>query len=226
MNEILETQNVCKRFQMGDKWINALQNINLCFQQGESVSIMGPSGAGKSTLLYLLGFIDTLSSGRILFKGQDISAYSSRAKARFRSQHIGFIFQSFYLLPELNCLQNVTLPAFIQDPKKFWKRREIEKKARNMLSKVGLDERITHKPAQLSGGEMQRVAICRSLMNDPGIILADEPTGNLDSANSRIIADLLFSLSRERTLIVATHNEVLAQRADKIIQLIDGQFVK
>ncbi|MBN1522610.1 MAG: ABC transporter ATP-binding protein [Candidatus Aureabacteria bacterium] len=227
MNEILRADNVSKKFSMGGKTVDALSRVNLSVFSGQYVSIVGPSGAGKSTLLYLLGLIDSASEGQILFKGKVISDLSPRRKARFRGDHIGFVFQSFYLLPELNCLQNVAIPSFIQDPKKFWKRKEIYKKARIMLHKVGLGDRLIHKPAEMSGGEMQRVAICRSLMNGPSIILADEPTGNLDSKNSEVVADLLFSLCREegKALVLATHNENLARRADKIVKLIDGKIV-
>ena len=149
MSEILRAEKISKRFKIGDKYVDALNSVDLSFSKGECVSIMGPSGSGKSTLLYLLGLIDTLSMGHIYFNGQKISSLSSRKKAHFRSMHIGFIFQSFYLLPELNCLQNVCLPAFIQDKKNFWKKNEFAKKARNMLIKVGLEERLLHKPTEL-----------------------------------------------------------------------------
>jgi len=217
MNEVLIAKNLSKTFTLGGKSIVALKDVSLTFKGGESVSIMGPSGAGKSTLLYLLGLIDTSSAGKITLMGQDATDISSRRKSKFRSLYVGFVFQSFYLLPELNCLQNVCLPAFIRDKKNFW----------NMLEKVGMSERIMHKPTELSGGEMQRVAICRSLINDPPVVLADEPTGNLDSKNSEIVADILFSISREKnkTLIIATHNETLAGRADKIVKLVDGRIL-
>jgi len=227
MNEVLIAKNLSKTFTLGGKSIVALKDVSLTFKEGESVSIMGPSGAGKSTLLYLLGLIDTSSAGKITLMGQDATDISSRRKSKFRSLYVGFVFQSFYLLPELNCLQNVCLPAFIRDKKNFWNKQEVHKKARIMLEKVGMSERIMHKPTELSGGEMQRVAICRSLINDPPVVLADEPTGNLDSKNSEIVADLLFSISREKnkTLIIATHNETLAGRADKIVKLVDGRIL-
>jgi len=227
MSNVLAAKKLSKVFSMGGKSITALDDVSLSFSGGEAVSIMGPSGAGKSTLLYLLGLIDTPNSGKITLMGQEATSLSSRRKSRFRSLYIGFVFQSFYLLPELNCLQNVCLPAFIRDKKNFWNKQEVQKKARIMLEKVGLSERIMHKPTELSGGEMQRVAICRSLINDPPVILADEPTGNLDTKNSDIVADILYSLSREKkkTLIIATHNEKLAGRADKIVKLVDGKVV-
>jgi len=227
MNDFIRTENVSKVFIMGAKKIHALSGVSLTFKKGVAVSIMGPSGAGKSTLLYILGLIDTLTEGKIIYNGEVVSNLSSRKKAKFRCEHIGFVFQSFYLLPELNCLENVAIPVFIKDSKNFWKKKEIFKKARIMLEKVGLEERLYHKPSELSGGEMQRVAICRSLMNNPSVILADEPTGNLDSKNSKVVADLLLSLCYKegKTLILATHNENLARRADKIVKLIDGKVV-
>jgi lipoprotein-releasing system ATP-binding protein len=228
MNDMLHVENVTKRYLMGGKWLDALNGVTLSFSRGEIVCVIGPSGAGKSTLLHLLGLIDTPSSGHIMFEDRKINALSSREKAAFRSEHLGFIFQSFYLLPELNCLQNVCLPAFIKDRKSFWKKEKVITKARNMLERVGLKERLGHKPSELSGGEMQRAAICRSLINDPTMVLADEPTGNLDSKNSDIVADLLLSLARDNntTLIIATHNETLARRADKIVKLVDGKVTE
>jgi lipoprotein-releasing system ATP-binding protein len=224
----LESKNVIRSFRTGDRTIDVLKGVTLGFLPGETVAVMGPSGAGKSTFLYMLGLIDSPTSGEILFQGKRIDNMSSRQKAHFRNRHIGFIFQSFYLLPELNCLQNVSLPAFIKDKKNFWEREEIYKKARIMLDKVGLGHRLLHKPNELSGGEMQRVAICRSLINEPEIILADEPTGNLDSENAKIVSGVLFSLCREmkKILVLATHNENLALRADKIVKLVDGHVVK
>jgi ABC-type lipoprotein export system ATPase subunit len=190
--------------------------------RGDFLALRGASGAGKSTLLHLLGGLDSPNQGEIRLAGRDLAKLSRGELARVRNEEVGFIFQAYYLLPELDALENVCLPARMARTPAA----QAEARGRELLARVGLKERMEHKPYELSGGEQQRVAIARSLINDPDLILADEPTGNLDSHTGEEIIELLCSLRREKqtTLIIATHDAKVAARAPRIIQLLDGQI--
>jgi lipoprotein-releasing system ATP-binding protein len=190
--------------------------------QGQIVAIVGHSGVGKSTLLHILGALDRPSSGAVMIDGTRLDGFNDRELSHFRNQTVGFVFQFHHLLPEFSALENVMMPALIAGKP----REEISARARLLLGEVGLEHRLSHRPGELSGGELQRVAVARALMNNPKIVLADEPSGNLDQANSQALHDLLWKLSRKdnRTFIIVTHNLELAENADKVIELFDGQI--
>ena len=202
--------------------LHVLEGVDVAIDKGEIVSIVGKSGAGKSTLLHILGTLDQADKGQVLFNGKDISRLKSKELSSFRNDHIGFIFQFHHLLPEFTALENVCIPGFIQ------KRPEaaVEKRAKELLDYLGLSERLLHKPSQLSGGEQQRVAVARSLINQPAIIFADEPTGNLDTASSDELHRLLFKLRDDfqQTFVIVTHNEGLANMSDRKIEMQDGRL--
>lgn len=206
------------------KTVNALREVSLTIPRGERVAVMGPSGSGKSTLLNMVCGLDDPSSGQVLVDGVDIAALSDDARTRLRREKIGMIFQTFNLLPTLSALENVALPLRLQNASK----REAEQNAAEMLKRVGLGERATHKPDQMSGGERQRSAIARALIFKPPILLADEPTGNLDSKTGEEILSLLDDLHREfnTTMLLVTHNEEAAWHCDRILRLRDGRIVK
>ena len=220
MSRIIEARNLCKIYRRGREEIHALQNVNLCLEAGEFVSIIGPSGSGKTALLNMFGGLDTPSSGSLRLNGVEIAGKKERELVRLRRENIGFVFQQFYLMPTLTARENIELPLL------FSRKSCSKKRIDEVLQMVGLTDRGDHLPGQLSGGEMQRVAIGRSLINDPKIILADEPTGNLDSATSQMIFGLFSQLNeRGLTLVVVTHNLDLASRAEKMYTLRDGQIV-
>jgi ABC-type lipoprotein export system ATPase subunit len=204
-------------FQMGKTRIDVLKGISLQVLPGECVFLCGASGAGKTTLLYTLAGLERPKSGQVKFEGEDIYSMSSDRLAGLRNRRMGFVFQAYFLLPELTALENVTLPSMIGGEPR-------QTQAASLLERVGLKDRLGHLPSELSGGEQQRVAIARSLINDPSIIYADEPTGNLDSHTSESIIELLLDVAREdrRTLIVVTHDEYLAQRGDRLLRIEDG----
>lgn len=219
-NNILKVIDVYKSYPNGQNSISVLRGINLEVSKGEMLSIMGNSGAGKSTLLHLLGGLDKPDSGEILFKEQiAIEKGTEKQLDKFRSQSIGFIFQFHYLLPEFTSLENVLIPALIT-------RKESRKMAIELLEEVGLANRIWHKPNSLSGGEQQRVALVRALINEPDLILADEPTGNLDFQTGNEVYSLLTRLTKEKgkTLIIATHSKELAMKTDRIVKIMDGKI--
>ncbi len=207
-------------FQIGRAHIDVLKGISLEVRSGEIVFLCGASGAGKTTLLYTLAGLERPRSGRVSFEGADIYAMSSDRLAGLRNRRMGFVFQAYFLLPELTALENVTLPSMMGG-----KPRQAE--AANLLERVGLKERLHHLPSELSGGEQQRVAIARSLINDPSIIYADEPTGNLDSHTGQAIIELLLEVARHdrRTLIVVTHDQQLASRGDRLLRIEDGRLM-
>jgi len=218
---ILVSRELNKRYQIGGRQLSVLNDISLTVQRGEFVVINGNSGSGKTTLLSVLSGLDRPSSGSIQLAGQDITELSEDELAPLRNELIGFIFQAFHLIPSLNALENVMFPAELKkDP-------AAADKAARLLARVGLSTRGQHMVSELSGGEKQRVAICRALINDPPLVFADEPTGNLDSTNSREIMDLLLELQRERgaTLIMATHSREIARHADREVRLADGRLV-
>jgi len=219
---MLQLKNVWKLYAMGEAAVKALRGLNVEIQRGEFIAIMGPSGSGKSTLMHLLGALDQPSEGSLRFEGEEISQWDEDRLASLRGQKIGFVFQSFQLVPALTAIENVELPMVFQRISRA-KRRE---RAQTLLARVGLAERMHHKPAQLSGGEQQRVAIARALANDPEIILADEPTGNLDTESGEKILRLLNELNEEgKTIVLVTHNTEAASYASRIIKLKDGACV-
>ena len=217
---ILEAREVTKDYTVGDRRIRVLDNVSLSVADGEFLVVQGSSGSGKSTLLTLLSGLDRPSSGRVFMEGSDITDRSEDELAPLRNEKIGFVFQSFHLVPSLTAMENVMFPAELK------KDRHARQKAGVLLDRVGLWERNENFPHQLSGGEKQRIAICRALVNDPRIIFADEPTGNLDSLNGKAILDLLLELRKERrsTLVLVTHSMEIAERADRIIVLRDGRI--
>jgi len=202
--------------------LEVLKGVDITIGKGEIVSIVGKSGAGKSTLLHILGTLDQADKGKVTFNERDISNLKAKELAQFRNEHIGFIFQFHHLLPEFNALENVCIPAFIQKTAPA----QAEKRAKELLAYLGLSERLTHKPNQLSGGEQQRVAVARSLINSPKIIFADEPSGNLDTASSEELHSLLFKLRDdfEQTFVIVTHNDGLANMSDRKVVMKDGRL--
>ena len=219
MTKIIETQNISKRYVMGEEVIDALKNINISVNKGEYVAFMGPSGSGKSTLMNIVGCLDTPSTGKYILNGQDVSEMSENELAAVRNKEIGFVFQTFNLLPRQSALENVALPLIYAGYSKA-RRTEI---AMETLRGVGLDNRALHKPNELSGGQRQRVAVARALVNEPSILLADEPTGNLDSKTSYEIMDLFDQLHKKvNTIVMVTHEDDIAQYAHRIIRLRDG----
>jgi len=220
----IETLDLKKSYKMGLITVHALRGVNLKIRHGEMTSVVGPSGSGKSTLLNMLGALDTPTSGKILIDGSDISRMGERALARFRNRKIGFIFQSYNLIDRSKVTKNVELPAIVADmPKKLRDRRVHE-----LLDLVGLGDKANRRPNALSGGEQQRVAIARALINDPAFILADEPTGNLDSKTGEEIQNLLLRVNDEKkaTIVIVTHNLELAERTGRILHLRDGVVEK
>ena len=213
---MIETINIHKSF--GN--LEVLKGIDLKIKKGEIVSIVGASGAGKSTLLHIIGTLDKAEKGNVIINGIDLQKLNEKQIAEFRNRHIGFVFQFHHLLPEFTALENVCIPGFIAKKNS----NETKKKAAKLLEFLNLGERIEHKPSQLSGGEQQRVAVARALINDPDVILADEPSGNLDSASAVELHDLFFSLRDEfdQTFVIVTHNKELADKADRKLVIRDG----
>ena len=213
---MIYAQNIKKSF--GD--LQVLKGIDLEIPGGSLYSIVGPSGAGKTTLLQILGTLSLPDSGTLKIRDKQVFSLREKQLAAFRNQEIGFVFQFHYLLPEFTALENVCIPAFIAKKS----RREAEQKAKELLSFLGLGDRLTHKPAELSGGERQRVAVARALINDPSVILADEPSGNLDTKNKKDLHDLFFRLrdNFNQTLVIVTHDEDFASQSDRIIRMRDG----
>src|SRR5437867_491982 len=221
---LLLGRNLHKSYKLGQRELHVLRGVDIELKAGDFIALRGASGAGKSTLLHLLGGLDTPNQGEVSLAGRNLADLSRRELAAFRNREVGFIFQAYYLLPELDALENVCLPArMARTPA-----REAEARGRDLLARVGLKERMEHKPYELSGGEQQRVAIARSLINEPDLILADEPTGNLDSHTGEEIIELLCSLRTEKqtTLVVATHDAKVAARAPRIIEPADGKTAK
>ena len=202
--------------------LSILRNVDLSLNRGDALAVTGPSGSGKSTLLYIVGLLDELTAGNIEVLGSDPTAMSESELAKFRNEHLGFIFQDHHLLPQCTVLENVLIPLLAGDGVAD----ADEKRASDLLTRVGLADRVTHRPAQLSGGERQRVAVCRALINQPEILLADEPTGNLDHATADAVGDLLLELSREQNvlLICVTHSTELAKRFPQHMELRDGRL--
>ena len=223
MTRIIETKEISRVYKMGSEIINALVSVSINIERGEYVAFMGPSGSGKSTLMNIIGCLDTPSSGTYILNGNDVSDLTENELAEIRNKEIGFVFQTFNLLPRASSLENVALPLVYAGLNKY----EREEKAMKALDNVGLAGRASHKPNELSGGQRQRVAIARALVNDPSIILADEPTGNLDSKTSYSIMDLFQELhDNGNTIIMVTHEDDIAHYAHRIIRLRDGLIEK
>jgi putative ABC transport system ATP-binding protein len=218
---VIEAQDLTKVYRMGATEVHALRGASLRVAEGEFLALMGASGSGKSTLMHLLGCLDTPTAGRYRLEGQDVSTLSNEARSHVRNTRVGFVFQSFNLLPRLDALENVALPLFYRS-----RARNTQRRAAEALERVGLADRATHRPLELSGGERQRVAIARALVTDPAIILADEPTGNLDSATGDEVLGLLAGLHAEgRTILVVTHDAGVAARAQRILHMRDGRIM-
>ena len=219
---MIRTENLTKVYQMGDAEVYALHDVNLDIQDGEFIAIIGPSGSGKSTLLNLIGCLDTPTSGAVFIDGIDTGKLSENGLAEIRREKIGFIFQQFNLVHTLNALENVALPMFFAGVK----RETRLKRAEELLAKVGLGDRIYHKPSEMSGGQQQRVAIARALSNDPEVVIGDEPTGNVDTETGNTIMGLLEGLNKEgRTIIVVTHDAEIAARAGRTKRMRDGKVL-
>ena len=219
MTKIIETSHISKRYVMGEEIIDALKDVTISVNKGEYVAFMGPSGSGKSTLMNIVGCLDTPSTGSYILNGQDVSTMSENELAAVRNKEIGFVFQTFNLLPRQSALENVALPLIYAG----YSKSERTRIAMETLKGVGLDNRALHKPNELSGGQRQRVAVARALVNDPSILLADEPTGNLDTKTSYEIMDLFDQLHKKgNTIVMVTHEDDIAQYAHRIIRLRDG----
>ncbi len=221
---IISVRGLSKSFRMGNTEVAVLRGIDLDVPKGEMLSIVGASGVGKSTLLHVIGALDKPTSGQVIYDGRDVFSMSNGELATFRNRNVGFVFQFHHLLPEFSALENVLIPSMIGG---------VEAKAAKLLAEalleeVGLSGRLTHRPGELSGGEQQRVAIARALMSEPKVILADEPTGNLDTHTAQSVHELLKKLNRERglTSIIVTHNEKLAEMGDRTVRMVDGLIVR
>lgn len=222
MNPIIQLENVQRSLPLGDQMIHILHDINFSVPPGEWIAVSGPSGSGKSTLLGLVGGIDRPNAGKVILDGVDVSRLPESQLAQIRNQKLGIVFQSFNLISTMTALQNVEAPLYISA-----RRHQARELAKRMLAMVGLADRLHHLPGQLSGGEQQRVAIARALVNEPRILLADEPTGNLDSGTSEQVLDLIERLQQqfELTVVIVTHDPLVAARADRVLNLVDGRFV-
>jgi lipoprotein-releasing system ATP-binding protein len=224
MSSLLEVKELYKSYGSGEAKVEVLKGIDLTVAGGDTIALVGPSGAGKSTLLHVMGTIDRPTSGQVLFEGEEIFNLADQTLAGFRNRAIGFVFQFHHLLPEFTALENVIMPLLIGGTK----RSQAEGRGRELLESVGLKHRMTHRPGELSGGEQQRVAIARALVRSPRLLLADEPTGNLDMKTSEEVHDLLYSIQRSTgvSLVIVTHNEHLAAGMNRIIRLVDGRVVE
>jgi len=222
MNELIHAINLHKSYYNGSEELPVLKGIDLTVKAGEILSIMGASGVGKSTLLHILGALDRPTSGKVLYEGKNIFEFSYKELDQFRSKNVGFIFQFHHLLPEFSAIENVAMGALIAGLEK----EEAFSRARELLEYVGLSDRLDYRPSKLSGGERQRVAVARALINNPKVVLADEPTGDLDLKTSETIHDLIWQLNEQinQTFIIVTHESYLAERGDRVIHLVDGKI--
>ncbi len=222
MANLIEAIQVHKSFKTEAGELNILRGINLTIAEGEMLGIIGASGAGKSTLLHILGALDKPSSGKVLFQGKDVFSLDDSMLAEFRNSSIGFVFQFHHLLPEFNSIENVMLPGLISNRPYG----ETEKRAKQILEELGLSKRLKHRPGELSGGEQQRVAVARALLQNPKIVLADEPTGNLDTTTGNALFDLFIELNRKNrtTFVIVTHNKTLSDHCHRVLEMADGRF--
>ena len=220
---MMQVMDIRKSFPMGGQQVTALRGVRFDIARGELLAIVGASGAGKSTLLQIIGTLDRPTSGTVLFEGKDLFRLSEQEQAEFRNRRIGFVFQFHHLLPEFTALENACMPALIQNRPQA----QVHAEAAALLKEVGLEQRLQHKPGQLSGGEQQRVAVARALMQKPDLVLADEPTGNLDTHTGEALFDLIRKLNREHgiTFVIVTHNDKLSSQADRIIHMEDGLVI-
>ncbi len=223
MNTIIEIKNVSKSFQLGDSAVEVLKNISLDVEQGEFISIMGPSGSGKSTLLYLMGGLDKVTRGSIRFNGVEMQHLGDDEESRMRRNEIGFVFQAYNLIDNLTLEENIMLPALLERKD----RKEVRKKAEALMETVGILQRRHHTPKELSGGEQQRTAIARALINDPQVVFADEPIGNLDSKSGKEVLELLQKINQEKgiTILMVTHSEESTRYGKRVIRLRDGEVM-
>ena len=226
---VLAAASVTKSYRLGKREIPVLRGVDLSIQPGERVALLGASGAGKSTLLHVLGLLDAPTTGEVRYDGHAVQSLSIKERARLRHRHTGFVFQFYHLIPELTALQNVLLARMMGESMFGYlaKRGALRREASELLAKVGLQDRLHHRPSELSGGERQRVAIARALITQPRILLADEPTGNLDSSTAQGVIELMFSIQQERGLafLLVTHDERLAARCDRVVRMKDGRVV-
>lgn len=224
---ILTASKVAKSFRMGDSTVEVLKAVDLSVLPGEFIAIEGRSGSGKSTLLHILGALDTSDAGSIEYAGQDIARVGTSRRAQIRNDQFGFVFQFYHLLPELSVLENAVLPSMVQYSTLGYlsRRKQLRQRAKEVLTELGMEHRLTHRPNQLSGGERQRVAIARALMNNPKVLFADEPTGNLDAETGRQIMHLLESLhDKGQTIIMVTHDRSVARQADRVVIMAEGRL--
>ncbi|MCX7928190.1 MAG: ABC transporter ATP-binding protein [Patescibacteria group bacterium] len=223
MDKVVVLQSIKKIYPIGDAQIEVLKNVSLAIYEGEFVAIVGPSGSGKSTLMHIIGLLDKPTSGEVILVNRNVSSFTETELAELRNKYIGFVFQFFNLLPRTSAIDNVILPlTYSKVPQKEW-----QEKAKAMLDVVGLSQRIYHTPSQLSGGQQQRVAIARALINNPKIILADEPTGNLDSKSGQEIINIFKKLNKEgNTIVLVTHEPDIAKQAKRIIEVKDGEIIR
>ncbi|MGS0676128.1 lipoprotein-releasing ABC transporter ATP-binding protein LolD [Shewanella sp. 0m-4] len=221
---LLQVSGVSKRYQEGSVDTEVLHNVDLQVFKGEQLAIVGSSGSGKSTLLHIMGTLDSPTSGTVTMLGEDLYKLSSQRQAKIRNENLGFIYQFHHLLPEFTALENVSMPALIQGQR----RKQVEAKAKSLLERVGLGHRLSHTPAEMSGGERQRVAIARALINDPKLVLADEPTGNLDANSGEAVYELITELAAQlgTAFVVVTHDQSLAARMDRQLHMKDGRLVQ
>ena len=228
MNDFLRVESLVKDYPSGEGTLRVLKNVSVALDPGKITAIVGPSGAGKSTLLHLMGFLDRPTEGDVVYRGRSLASMGGVEQARVRNAHFGFVFQMYHLMPELTALENVTLPLMIRHSTGEWmgKRGALAGKGKDLLTRLGLGERLHHRPSQLSGGERQRVAIARALIGDPDIVFCDEPTGNLDAATSQEIQKLIVDLSREagRTFVIVTHDPNVAALAARQLRMVDGRL--
>jgi lipoprotein-releasing system ATP-binding protein len=229
MSDFLAARDLVKEYVQGGEKLRVLRGVSLHVREGEFLVIVGASGAGKSTLLHLLGLLDSPTSGEVLFEGKSLTRLSGLQQARLRNTLFGFVFQFFHLLPDFNALENVMMPALVRFRTLEWpqRRREMRARAEELLVRVGLKGRLRHRPNQLSGGERQRVALCRALINQPRVLLLDEPTGNLDRKTGEQIHQLIHDINRaeRQTVVMVTHDEAAAQTAGRLIRIRDGELI-
>ena len=223
MSEVIEAVGLGKTFRTAAGELEVLKGIDVTLHDGEMVGITGASDAGKSTLMHILGALDRPSAGKVFYRGRDVFSMDEASRARFRNQSIGFVFQFHHLLPEFTAIENVMLPALISGTSYA----VAEQKARGLINDLGLTSRLLHWPGELSGGEQQRAAVARALIQDPTVVLADEPTGNLDTATGNSLFELFLALNRDKgiTFIIVTHNTTLADRCQRILRMADGRFI-
>jgi len=223
MNTMIQVENVSKSFQLANHTVEVLKNININIQKGEFISIMGPSGSGKSTLLYLMGGLDKVSKGTVCINGVEMQKLNDDAESRMRRNDIGFVFQAYNLIDNLTLEENITLPALLEGKKK----KDVLRKGEELMDRVGILQRRNHTPKELSGGEQQRTAIARALINDPVVLFADEPIGNLDSKSGQEVLELLRDINKEKgiTILMVTHSEESTRYGNRIIRLKDGEVV-